>query len=115
MSKDKEFSQAVAAYEAARLSAFRSNGEAEALTFRNARKNLIDCVVDDADLIARALRTVEILDKTIDGPYDGDCGVRGDLVDALEDSRENHWTTGEGRTPCDDVTSVLDAFREAVK
>ncbi len=65
-------------------------------------------------LIARALRMLDLLDKTIDGPYD-DCGVRGELIHALEDSRDNHWTTGEGRTPCDDVTSVLAAFREAVK
>ena len=72
-------------------------------------------VNENRALIARALRSLEILDKTIDGAYDGDCGIRGKLIDALHDDQSGHFLTGEARTECDDVLSVLAAFREAVK
>lgn len=66
---------------------------------------------DNYDLIIRALRQDEALSKAIDGL----CDSREYLIDALIADQENQYLTGEARTACDDVLSVLVAFREAVK
>lgn len=66
---------------------------------------------DNQELITRALRQDEALSKAIDGL----CASRGYIIDALLADQDKHYLTGEARTACDDVLSVLVAFREAVK
>lgn len=104
VSNAEEFEAAFAAYDKARLKAFKSNDDDDIEEFQERRKTLIDVIDYNRDLIARALRR----DAAIEEPES-----HLEMLDAIakavkrSDDRGISWTIL--------AEEAVVAFREVVK